>query len=108
MPAAVASSTILDVLLDDPNYAEVSMHLLEEYLIKGALIISPVAFTECAAALASPADFQGVAREMGLIYKPFTQEACSIVANFWRQWSMLPFRDFEAFEVFLDKQVILS
>ena len=86
MTAAVDSSIILDVLLDDPNYAEISMHLLQEYLVKGAVIISPVAFAECAAALKSPSDFQGVAREMGLIYKPFTQEACSLAAKSWRQY----------------------
>jgi predicted nucleic acid-binding protein len=86
MTAAVDSSIILDVLLDDPGYVENSLSMLEEYLRKGAVIISPVAFSECAAALASPGDFKIVSQEMGLIYKPFTQEACALAAGLWRQY----------------------
>ena len=84
MTAAVDSSIILDILLDDQAYADNSMLMLEEHLRRGSVIISPVAFSECAAALASPYDFKNVAQEIGLIYKPFNQEACSLAAKFWR------------------------
>ena len=84
--ASVDSSIVLDVLLDDPVYAQGSMAMLEKHLTKGAVIISPVAFSECAAALASPDDFRLVAQEMGLTYKPFTQEICALAAKFWRQY----------------------
>ena len=86
MTAAVDSSIVLDILLDDPLYAENSMVMLEEHLTKGAVIISPVAFSECAAALVSPDDFKTVSQEMGLIYKPFTQEVCALAAKFWQQY----------------------
>ena len=86
MKAAVDSNIILDILLDDPNYAEASMHLLEKHLLEGALIISPLVFTECAAALGNPARFETIAGEMGLRYEPLTPEACSLAAGFWRQY----------------------
>lgn len=86
MIAAVDSSIVLDILLDDQEYADKSIIILEKHMMRGSVIISPVAFSECAAALASPYDFKNVAQEMGLIYKPFNQEACSLAAKFWRQY----------------------
>ncbi len=84
--AAVDSTVVLDILLDDQTFADRSMHLLEEYLVKGAVIISPVAFAECAASLANPKDFITLAREMGLGYEPFTMEACALAARLWRKY----------------------
>ena len=39
---AVDNAVILDILLDDEVYADTSVRLIEEYLVKGALIMSPV------------------------------------------------------------------
>ena len=86
MTAAVDSGIVLDILLDDPVYAENSMKTLEEHLTKGDVIICPVAFSECAAALTSPDNFKTVAQEMGLIYKPFNQGVCTLAAKFWQQY----------------------
>ncbi len=86
MVAAVDSTIILDILLDDQTHADSSMRLLEDYLIKGAMIISPVAFSECGAALANPSDFLTVAREMGLRLEPLTPEVCTLAARFWRRY----------------------
>ena len=86
MVSAVDSTIVLDILLDDQDYAAGSMRLLEDYLIRGALVISPVAFSECSAALANPSDFLEVARKMGLRYEPLTPEACALAARFWRQY----------------------
>lgn len=86
MITAVDSTVILDILLDDKAHADTSMRLVEEYLVKGALIISPVAFTECAASFSSPHDFIKVAREMGIRYEPLTPEVCARAAQFWRQY----------------------
>ena len=55
--AAIDSTIILDILLDDQTHAKSSMCVLENYLIKGALIISPVAFSECSASLANASHF---------------------------------------------------
>jgi len=84
--AAVDSAIILDILLDDKTHGDSSMHLVEEHLLKGALIISPVAFTECAASLSAPGDFIRIAREMGIRYEPFTPEVCTLAASFWRKY----------------------
>ena len=71
--------------MEDKTYADSSMHLIEEHLLKGALIISPVAFAECAASFAAPNDFIRIAREMGIRYEPFTLEVCTLAASFWRK-----------------------
>ena len=60
MITAIDSSIVLDILLNDPMYVESSMEMMQEYLMKGAVIISPVAFSECSAALDSPDDFKKV------------------------------------------------
>lgn len=86
MITAVDSPVILDILLDDKTYADSSMRLVEEQLVKGALIMSPVAFAECAASFSSPPDFIRVAREMGIRYEPLTPEVCALAAHFWRQY----------------------
>jgi len=46
MKAAVDSSIILDILLDDPDHAQNSMNLLEGHLARGAVVICPVAYAE--------------------------------------------------------------
>ena len=86
MRSAVDSSVVLDILLDDPEYADASMMLLEEALIAGPVVICPVAFCESAAALFPPSEFRGVAAEMGLIYDDFNAEICTLAAQMWRDY----------------------
>jgi predicted nucleic acid-binding protein len=86
MVSAVDSSIVLDILLDDRDHTAGSMRLLEDYMLRGALVISPVAFSECSAELANPSDFLKVAGEMGLRYEPLTPETCALAARSWRRY----------------------
>lgn len=86
MRSAVDSSIILDILLDDPQFAEASLQLLETYLARGAVVVSPIAWSESAACLAPPSRFTEVARSMGLIFDPLDQEACLLAAGMWREY----------------------
>ena len=89
MIAAVDSSIILDILLDDREHVEQSMNLLVEYHLKGAVIISPVVFSECAASLQNPENFVNISNEMGLRYEQFTPEICALAARIWRQYRLI-------------------
>ena len=84
--AAVDSSIILDILLDDTEFADPSAKLLEEHLGKGSVVVCPVAYAESAACLYPPSGFAGIAEEMGLIYEDFDPEICAFAAQMWRDY----------------------
>ncbi|MDA2934645.1 type II toxin-antitoxin system VapC family toxin [Acidobacteria bacterium AH-259-D05] len=84
--AAVDSSIILDVLLDDPEFGQRSLTLLEKYFARGLLVICPVAFAESAACLAPPSRFIEVSLGMNLSYEDFDSEVCVLAAEMWRQY----------------------
>ncbi|OGL43176.1 MAG: hypothetical protein A2161_04210 [Candidatus Schekmanbacteria bacterium RBG_13_48_7] len=86
MIAAVDSSIILDILLNDQEYVEQSMNLLVKYHLKGSIIISPIVFSECAASLKNPDIFGDIMDEMGLQYQPLTPDICKLAAKFWHQY----------------------
>lgn len=88
MKAAVDSSIVLDILLDDSVYAEPSTRLLEEYLLAGAVVMCPVAYCEAAAALRPPSRFRDVARAMGLLFDPFDPEVCTLAGQMWRDYRL--------------------
>ena len=88
MRAALDSSIVLDILLDDPEFCEPSMALLEKYLTEGAVVICPVAYTESAASLFPPSKFIEVAKEMGLVYEDFDEEVCTLAAQMWRDYRL--------------------
>ncbi|HEV8132147.1 MAG TPA: type II toxin-antitoxin system VapC family toxin [Acidobacteriota bacterium] len=84
--AAVDSSIILDILLDDPEFAQTSIRLLEKHLAGGAVVICPVAYSESAACLYPPSRFVSIAKEMDLIYEDFDPEVCTLAAHMWRDY----------------------
>lgn len=84
--AAVDSSIILDILLDDPEFADRSTKLLERHLSAGSVVICPVAYAESAASLYPPSDFVSMAEEMGLVYENFDPENCTLAAQMWRDY----------------------
>jgi hypothetical protein len=84
--AAVDSSVILDILLDDPEFAGPSMRLLGTHIAEGAVVICPVAYSESAACLYPPSKFVSIAKEMGLIYEDFDPEVCTLAAQMWRDY----------------------
>ena len=84
--AAVDSSVILDVLLDDQEFAEASVALLDRFFSRGALVICPVAYAECAASLLPPSKFTEIGAEMGLAYEDFTPESCISAGALWQEY----------------------
>lgn len=86
MRAAVDSAVVLDVLLDDPEFGERSMRLIEHHLGKGAVTICPVAFAECAACLEPPGKFIEICEGLGFTYEDFDLEVCSLAAQIWRDY----------------------
>ena len=84
--AAVDSSVILDVLLDDPDFAEASVVLLDRFFSRGSLVICPVAYAECAASLHPPAKLSEIVPEMGLVYENFTPEVCVAAGGLWQEY----------------------
>lgn len=86
MKAAVDSSIILDILLDDPDHADSSVNLLEGHLARGAVVICPVAYAESSACLSPPSRFKEVCRNMGLVYDDLDLEVCLLAAQMWRDY----------------------
>ncbi len=86
MRAAVDSAVVLDVLLDDPEFGERSMRLIEHHLGRGAVTICPVAFSESAACLEPPSGFIDVCEGLGFSYEDFDPEVCSLAAQLWRDY----------------------
>ncbi len=86
MRFAVDSSIVLDILLNDPDHGAASQELLEEHLARGAVVICPVAFSECAVALAPPSDFISISAQMSLVYDAFTPESCTLAAQMWQEY----------------------
>jgi len=86
--AAVDSSIVLDILLDDPEFADASTRLLETYLMAGSVVICPIVFCESAAALLPPRRFLDISKEMGLIYDAFDAEICTLGAQMWRDYRL--------------------
>lgn len=86
MRHAVDSSILLDVLLPDPVHAEASLALLEKSAARGALVLSPVAWAECAAAFTPSSAFEKAAREMGLVYDDLTPDVAILAAQMWQDY----------------------
>ena len=86
MRFAVDSSIVLDVLLDDPKHGKASQALLENHLARGAVVICPVAFSECSVAFAPTTDFISVADQMGLVFDPFTPQSSVLAGQMWREY----------------------
>lgn len=86
MRAAVDSSIVLNILLDDPEYGDSSLRLLEKYLNRGAVVICPVACAESSACLSPPSRFREICTQVGLIYDPLDEDICLLAAQMWRDY----------------------
>lgn len=86
MRAAVDSSLLLDVLLDDPDHAMTSQALLDQHAAHGALLICPVAYAEVAAALNPSSSFLEISTQMGLVYDDLTPEVAVLAAQMWQEY----------------------
>jgi predicted nucleic acid-binding protein len=84
MPVAADSSVVLDILLNDPGFRAGSQALLERHIGQGAVLLSSVAFAECAAALRPTSEFARMAAEMGLTFDPLDPAVCALAAQQWR------------------------
>ena len=86
MRFSVDSSIVLDILLDDPTHGARSQKLLEAHLGRGAVVICPVAFSECCAAFTPTTEFAPVAQQMGLTCSSYTPEICALAAQIWQEY----------------------
>jgi len=86
MPVAADSSVVLDVLLDDPEFRAGSQVLLERHLGTGAVLLSSIAFAECATALRPTSEFARLAAEMGLTFDVLDPDTCALAAHQWRAY----------------------
>lgn len=86
MRAAVDSSILLDVLLNDPEHARSSLGLLESHAARGSLVICPIAYSEAAAAFTPCTGLHSVAREMGIVYDDFTPDVAALAAQMWQDY----------------------
>lgn len=86
MITAVDTSILLDVLLDDPQFARPSFELLERQGKQGALLISPIAFAETASVFEPTRRFKPIADELGLSYSDFPVEAATLAGALWQRY----------------------
>jgi predicted nucleic acid-binding protein len=71
----VDTNVLLDVVLDDPTWAEWSLRQLEMASLKGMLVINPVIYTELSMAFARIEELESVLAEGGLALHELPREA---------------------------------
>lgn len=86
MIAALDTNVLLDLLLPDEAFFQVSKALLDWGYAQGALVISEVVYAELACQFASPADLDQFLSDTNIGQLPSNQETLRIAGLAWRKW----------------------
>jgi predicted nucleic acid-binding protein len=85
MVAAVDSSVLLDVLLDDSRHAPASMKALRRAAVEGSLILCDIVLAEIAPTLA-PADTPRFLSDWNLTFVPGSQSSAILAGEMFRAY----------------------
>lgn len=86
MITAVDSSVLLDVLLEDPKYRDLSLAALGSAHAAGVLIVCPIVWSEVRAALREPAGIAEHLGAAGIHFDPFDQACADLAGDQWRAY----------------------
>ena len=81
MISAVDSSVILDVLADNPRFAEASLDVLRMGAQQGKLIVSECVIAEIFPALSDPSKLKGMLSDWELEFVPSTFESAAVAGQ---------------------------
>jgi len=71
----VDTNVLLDVLEDDPTWADRSQRQLDAFSLRGRLCINPIIYAELSMAFARIEELEAVLKEGGLLVEPIPNEA---------------------------------
>lgn len=82
------SSVLLDVLTDDPDWAEWSVHHLEKALGEGSVFINPIVYAEISLSFSRIEDLETALAESGLIWSELPRAALFLAGRAFRNYRM--------------------
>ena len=85
MVTAVDTSVLLDVLLNDPQYAPASMASLRRGSVEGSLILCEIVLAELAPTLA-PAEMPQFLADWNLTFVPSSQSSATLAGEMFRTY----------------------
>lgn len=80
IPVLVDTNIIIDVLTDDPHWADWSLHQLETHAASG-LVINPIVYAELCFGCPGQAFVDDLIRRFGLIYKEIPRQGLCYAAK---------------------------
>lgn len=83
MTYAVDSNVILDVLYNDPVYAQLSIDALSKASATGDLIACDVVWAEASAHFADKTKFRKVMSDLGIAFSPMSADAAIRAGELW-------------------------
>lgn len=86
MVTAVDSSTLLDILTDDPVRRADSLAVLRGARQVGPLLICPVVWSELRAFFSEPAAMRDAFADAGLGFDPFDRDCSDLAGAMWREY----------------------
>lgn len=75
MAYLIDSCILLDILTDDPQWADTSQSLLDQHSLEGELLINPIIYTEISIGYAQQADLDEVIKVMALSWEEIPHQA---------------------------------
>lgn len=85
MPVIVDTNIILDVITDDPNWADWSIDILENYSSDG-LIVNSAIYAELSFGIETISDVDNLIRNFGLLYKDVPRLGLFKAAKAFREY----------------------
>lgn len=85
MPVIVDTNVILDVITDDPNWADWSIGILEEYS-PGGLIVNSAIYAELSFGIEAISEVDNLIRNFGLLYKDVPRLGLFKAAKAFREY----------------------
>lgn len=84
MTYAVDSNVILDILYDDPKFAQGSVDALTAASKRGKLVACEVVWAEASSALADTARFKVAMADFGIAFSPMSETASLRAGQMWK------------------------
>ena len=86
MITAIDSNILIDLLQDDPRFADASSAALRRSRNEGALVVCEVVWAETAAALGTPAEVRQNLDNAEIVFLAMSVEAAERAGTEWRQY----------------------
>lgn len=87
MIAAVDTNILLDVLIPDESYLKSSKALLDEYIVKGQLIICETVYSELASQFISEKDLKDFLSDTGIRLVHSNEKSLYLAGERWKEYT---------------------